>query len=202
MSARSFPWRTLLFVSIALNLLVLGAVGGAFVSGARLQREEAPEAVVTRLPGVRAFVAAVPPEARPHLRAQLAESWRESRDLRRAALQARRAAFDAAGAEPYDIERARAAFAAMRAADQAVVGIFHEDMAQFLAGLTPEQRRDVLERLRRAPPAAREGLAPAADGQEGEAGDQTFTPEQRQNFRERMRERREERRRQREQGQP
>ncbi len=33
MSDSRFPWRTLLFVSVALNLLVVGAVAGAWSAG-------------------------------------------------------------------------------------------------------------------------------------------------------------------------
>ncbi len=196
----SFPWRTLFFVSLALNLLVLGGIGGALVAGARLQREEPDAAVVERIPGVRAFIAAVPPEARPQLRQQLGESWRETRDLRRAALDARRESFAAVEAEPYDAERVRAAFAGMRAADQAVVGTFHENMTAFLSELTPEQRRDVLERLRRAPPATRQGLAPAIDGEDAAPGNRVLSPEERESVRDRIRERRQERRERRQQG--
>lgn len=195
----SFPWRTICFVSLALNLLVIGGIGGALGAGARLQREEPDAAVVARIPGVRAFIAAVPPEARPQLRQQLGESWRETRDLRRAALDARRESFAAVAAEPYDADRVRAAFAGMRAADQAVVGVFHENMTSFLGELTVEQRTDVLERLRSAPPAARDSLAPVMDG-EAAPGERALSPEQRENLRERFRERRQERRERRQQG--
>lgn len=185
---RSFPWRTLLFVSVAVNLLVIGAVAGAVGAGVRFERNSA-EAVVTRIPSMRAFVAALPPEARPEVGRQLGESWRETRDLRRAAGQARRDVFEAVAAEPYDIERVRRALAAMRAADQAVVGVFHDRMADVFAGMTAEQRRDVLERLRRAPPATRETLAPAS-GEPGAADD--AASDERGALRERLRERRRE----------
>lgn len=200
MTTGGFPWRTLFFVSLALNILVIGAIGGALGAGARLQRQEPDQAIVARIPGVRAFIAAVPPEARPGLRRELGESWRETRALRRTALEARRAAFAATTAEPYNIEGVRGAFADMRVADQAVVGVFHENMAQFLAELPADQRRDVMERLSRAPPATRENLAPVVEGaEEAPPADRALTPEQRQNLRERWRERREERRQQRQQ---
>lgn len=189
----SFPWRTLCFVSLALNLLVLGGIGGALGAGARLQREEPDAAVVERIPGIRAFIAAVPVEARSQLRQQLGESWRETRDLRRAARDARRESFAAIAAEPYDDERVRAALAGMRVADQALVGAFHENMTAFLSELTPEQRRDVLERLRRAPRAARQGSAPGLDGEEAAPRDRVLSPEERERLRERRQERRERR---------
>jgi len=186
MSERPFPWRTLLFVSVAINLLVIGAAVGAYSAGVRVQRESG-EAIVARAPGVRAFLAAVPAEARPQLRREFGESWRETRELRRAAMEARREAYEAAATEPYDAARVRAAYANLRAADQAVIGVFHDNVADAFADLTPEQRRDVLERLRRAPPAAREGLAPADD----EAGDGVAVDgEDREALRERLQERR------------
>lgn len=155
MSESRFPWRTLAFVSAAVNLLVLGAVVGAIGAGVRIQRE-APEALVERIPGPRAFLTALPPETRAKVRQDLVRSWANSRTLRREALQARRDAFAAAAAEPYDAARVRTAFARLRAADQAAIGVFHDDIAEAFAELTPEERRAALESLRRAPPARRE----------------------------------------------
>ena len=120
--------------------MVVGAVAGAFGAGVRLQREN-PQAVVDRLPGVRAFMAALPAEARVKVRQELVASWQESRDLRRAAGQARRDAFAAAATEPYDVARVRAAFARLRAADQAAIGVFHDNVADAFGAMTPEERR-------------------------------------------------------------
>jgi uncharacterized membrane protein len=132
----SFPLRTLLFVSVAINLLVIGAVAGAWGAGVRLQRE-ADEAVVARMPGPRGFLRALPPETRAIMRRELADSWVESRELRRAANQARREAFIAAAAEPYDAERTRAAFARLRETDQRAIGVFHDNVIDAFARLTP-----------------------------------------------------------------
>lgn len=199
MSESRFPWRTLLFISVAFNLLIVGAVAGAFGAGVRLQREN-PEAVVDRLPGVRAFMAALPPEARVKVRQELVASWQESRDLRRAAGQARRDAFAAAAAEPYDVARVRAAFARLREADQAAIGVFHDNVADAFGAMTPEERRSALEALRTAAPARREAIvAPGTEeGVAASAGErpalERMTPqERRERFRERMRERREQR---------
>lgn len=199
MSESRFPWRTLLFISVAFNLLIVGAVAGAFGAGVRLQREN-PQAVVDRLPGVRAFMAALPAEARVKVRQELVASWQESRDLRRAAGQARRDAFAAAATEPYDVARVRAAFARLRAADQAAIGVFHDNVADAFGAMTPEERRSALEALRTAAPARREAIAaPAAEeGVAAPAGErpalERMTPqERRERFRERMRERREQR---------
>ena len=188
MSDTRFPWRTLLFVSLALNVLLIGAAGGAWLSGARVEREPSDAAVVERLPGPRAFLRALPPETRAVMRDELADSWRESRETRQAAVQARRDAFAAVAEEPYDAARVRAAFERLRAADQAAIAVFHDKVIEVLGEVTPEQRREVLEALRNAAPASRQnGIAPVEEG----AAPAALTPEQRQTMQERRQERRE-----------
>jgi uncharacterized membrane protein len=186
-----FPWRTLLFLSVALNLLVIGAVAGAWGAGVRVQREVG-DAVVARMPGPRAFLRALPPETRELMRRELADSWTASRQLRRAALQARREAFEAAATEPYDADRVRAAFARLREADQRAIGVFHDNVVDAFARLTPEQRREAMEALASAAPARRQTVAPRDDASEGVAP----TPEE-QSLRQKMRDERRERRRER-----
>ena len=195
-----FPWRTLLFLSVALNLLVIGAVAGAWGAGVRVQREVG-DAVVARMPGPRAFLRALPPETREIMRRELADSWTESRDLRRAALQARRDAFTAAATEPYDAERVRAAFARLREADQRAIAVFHENVVDAFARLTPEQRREAMEALARAAPARRQNVAPGEGASEDAtpAEDDAVDPSERQKMRELLQERRRERRERREQ---
>jgi uncharacterized membrane protein len=196
----SFPWRTLLFISLALNLLVIGAVAGLWGAGVRLQREQDTRAVVERLPGPRAFLAALAPETRAKMADELAESWTQSRELRRAAAQARRDAFVAASAEPYDIERVRAAYARLRAADQAAIAVFHDHVVEAFGQLTPEERHEALEALRNAAPAARRnvGLAPGGPEQAGDAAApgvnvdrETLREQRREKWRERRRQRQE-----------
>ncbi|MGD9979844.1 MAG: periplasmic heavy metal sensor [Hyphomonadaceae bacterium] len=190
MNERSrFPWRTLLFLSLALNLLIVGAIAGAAGAGVRLERSRG--AVVERMPGPRAFLRALPPETRALMRQELAASWGASREARQAAIQARREAFAAVAAEPYDAARVRAAFERLRAADQAAIAVFHDNVADAFGTLNPEQRREALDALRRAAPASRADARPADDGAS------ELTPEERQQRREqrrqRWRERREER---------
>lgn len=187
MSDSRFPWRTLLFASLAINVLLIGAAGGAWLSGARVEREPTSEAVVERLPGPRAFLRALPPETRAIMRQELAQSWRDSRETRQAAIQARRDAFAAVAQEPYDAARVRTAFERLRAADQAAIAVFHDDVIEAFGELTPEQRREALEALRNAAPAAQGRLMPAEEG----AAPAAITPEQRQTMQERREERRE-----------
>jgi uncharacterized membrane protein len=141
------------------------------------------------MPGARAFMAALPQDIRVKMRSELADSWVQSRELRNAAGQARRDAFAAASAEPYDAERVRAAFARLRAADQAAIGVFHDNVVEAFAALSPEERAEALAALARAAPASRQRVTPAEEVEGGAA----LTPEERQNRRERWRERRRER---------
>jgi uncharacterized membrane protein len=193
MSDKPFPWRTLLFISVALNLLAVGAIAGAYGAGVRLERE-APQAAIARMPGARAFLAALPPETRAKMRTELADSWQESRQARQAARDARRAAFEAAAAEPYDVERVRAAFVQLRAADQAAIAVFHDNVVEAFGRLSTEERREALEALRLSAPANRRSVAPDASDDEAAApADDPAWQERREEFREKMRERRRER---------
>jgi uncharacterized membrane protein len=187
MSDSRFPWRTTLFISLALNVLVIGAVAGAWGAGVRPQRQIETRALVERMPGPRAFLRALPPETRSVMREELADSWGESREARQAAIQARRDAFAAAAAEPYDAARVRAAFERLRAADQAAIAVFHDQLVEAFGELSPEQRREALEALRSAAPARRDAVL---DGERPDRGE-TLTPEQRQTMQERREQRRE-----------
>jgi uncharacterized membrane protein len=149
----SFPFRTLMFVSLAANLLIAGAVIGGSAAGLRLERAPTRNAVVERLPGPRAFMQALAPDAREKMRAELTQAVPETRQAREAARQARIDVYNAVRQEPYDPERVRAAFAHMREADAAVLAIFHDHVARAFAQLTPDQRSAALDALRNAQPA-------------------------------------------------
>lgn len=196
MSERTFPWRMLLFVSVAINLLIAGTAIGGYASGVRLER--ATPTAATRLPGPRAMMAVLPQEARAKVRDQVARTWVQTRTLRQQAAQARRDAFDAAAAEPFDASRVRAAFARVRSSDDAALAEFHNNMIDAFAQMPPEERRRAINALRTAGPARRAALRDGAA--QPSVGDPTqpdnLTPRQRfrEGVRERIRERREQRR--------
>lgn len=196
----TFPWRTALFISVGLNLILVSAIVGAFLSGARLQQpsaqvSESPQ-IGERLAGQRAFMAALPPETRVRLRRELARDLIAMRAERSAAFSARAALYEAARAEPYDAARVRAAFAEVRQADAVLLEGFHSSLSEALGRLDAEDRAAALEALSRRQTAAPEDVAPPGPGMQRPP----LTPEQRQErreqFRERLRERREERRQQ------
>jgi len=193
MSERTFPWRTLLFVSVAINLLIAGAVVGGYASGVRIERV-APTAA-TRLPGPRAMMAVLPQETRAKVRDQVARTWAQTRTLRQQAAQARRDAFDAAAADPFDAARVRAAFARVRSSDDAALAEFHNNMIDAFAQMSPGERRRAINALRTAGPARRavlrERAVPPAASDPTQPDNLTPRQRFRETVRERIRERRE-----------
>jgi uncharacterized membrane protein len=169
----SFPFRTVMFVSLAVNLLIAGAAIGGSAAGLRLERAPVRNAVVERMPGPRAFMLALPPEAREKMRAELTQAVPETRQAREAARQSRVDVYNAVRQEPYDAERVRAAFAHMRQADAQVLAIFHDHAARAFAELTPDQRAQALDALRHAQPQAQQTQTQqqGLDGQGGGAPD-------------------------------
>ena len=191
----SFPFRTIMFASLAANLLIVGAVVGGSAAGLRVVRAPEHNAVIERMPGPRAFMLALPPEAREKLRTELTAAVPETREARATARQARVDVYAAARQEPYDPDRVRAAFAHMRESDQAVLAIFHDHVARAFAQLTPDQRRTALDALRNAQPAPAQPQQQQQPAQPGlQPLDQSSTSSDAAHpFRERMRERRAER---------
>lgn len=150
-----FPTRTVMFVSLALNLLIIGAGVGAYYAGLRLERP-VQGTQVERMPGPRAFMAALPVATRDKIREGFIQGLAQTRPLRMTARQTRIDAFEAARAEPYDVERVRTAFGRMRVADAAVTASFQDQIARSLGEMTPEERHTALEALRTAQPMPRD----------------------------------------------
>lgn len=140
--------RTALFVSLAVNLLLVGVVGGAALSNYRQDRATAQKAVA-RAPNMRALMDSLPPERAQAIRSEVVNTWREARDERRAARLARMEVYRLAGEEPYDVAAVKAAFARMRAADGEVARQFQDVVADSMVKLTVEERREVLRNLAR-----------------------------------------------------
>lgn len=144
-----FPWRTALFASLALNLVVVSAGIGAFASGARLERP-ADQAIGSRQLAPRAFMQALPPETRQALRRELAGRVLRMREERAAVRAARRELYAATRAEQYDAERVRAAFAASRAADAVFAEAIHDATVDALSQLSADERRAAIDAVARS----------------------------------------------------
>lgn len=127
-------WRAAAIVALALNLLLLGGVGGLLLGGLRIVPAEGRGDIA----GPRGE--SVPPEARARLRRALAEVWRNSSAERREMRDSRLAVVEAVEREPYDAAAVEAAFARMRAADSLAQAKVHAALAQSLTGFPPETR--------------------------------------------------------------
>lgn len=150
-SASPSRWSWLLIVSLALNLLVVGAVAGAILShsrrggpwpgaGGKLFDQINFGKTLGGENGLRAFAQTLAPARRAALRPTFEEARQFFKPLRDKALALRDAAHTAFTAEPYDAAKAEKAafdlFEAESTTRRAVVQYF----SRLLAMLTPEER--------------------------------------------------------------
>ena len=148
----------LLIVSLALNLLVLGMVGGAFI--ARHRMGGPPDMLnIGRLmgePGLRGFVQTLPKERRIALRAGMSDQLRQKlKPLRETAQLARAEATLALIAEPFDAGRLENAMLDLTAAETAVRQANVAILVASVALMTPFERaqfRDWRARHEKMPP--------------------------------------------------
>jgi uncharacterized membrane protein len=151
--------RWALFISLAVNLLLVGAIVGVALGEMRHEKQRAT-AAVARAPNMRAILDALPPERAAEVQGKVADAWRTAKDERKEAREAREAVAGIVTAESYDRVATGAAFARMRAADAAVTERFHDVVADAMANMTVEERRALLRQLAtRRPGVVREGAA-------------------------------------------
>lgn len=143
---KAFPWRTALFVSLALNVLLIGAIVG--------WRLESMSAREPEPPARGAFMASLSPDERAELRRMLRAAFFQTRNERIAARRERAAVMDLATAETYDAAAVREALRRMRAADAVLLARVDDAVVAALADLPPEQRRAAVEALARERAAA------------------------------------------------
>lgn len=134
--------RIALLVSLALNLLLIGAAVGIGLGEWRRGGER-----IARAPNMRAVMESLPPERAEQVRGQVIGAWRAARDQRREARAARLELVRIASADAYDKAAVQAAFARLRTADAAVAERFHDVVAEAMAGMSGEERRQMLRRL-------------------------------------------------------
>lgn len=156
-----FPWRTLLVVSMSINLLVVGAAIGFVASGARWR----PPAFEAQQVQRQAFLRALPEADRQKLIADLGRAWSEGEAGRREAAEARRNLMNVAQQEPYNETAVREALAQMRAKDAAVQAKYQDTLAASLGKMPPDQRVQALRAASRPGP-LRQGGGPR-DGRNG-----------------------------------
>ena len=137
-----------LFVSLAVNLFVIGAVAGALAFGRGLRPAEPP---MRRGPAFWAAADSLSPQQRDAYRQTLRSQSQDVRGRMREARAARREAWRTLGAQPMDaaatireLDRARAMDAAGRAAVE-------RRIVEFAATLPPADRARFAEALARQP---------------------------------------------------
>lgn len=133
-----------LAVSVALNLLIVGLVGGAV-----LGRPDADEAPTIRALGLGPFAWVLPRDARDDVRRRIEADLQGVRgnraDIGRSLLTVRRALLS----EPFDRDAAARALASSRSAANALQAQGHAALLDTLEGMSAEERAVVADRLAR-----------------------------------------------------
>ena len=141
-STRPARWvMPVLIGSLALNLIVIGAIGSLLW---RSHSESTGQLGRRVVPNVVGYAVTLPPERVSELERATMEEWQKVRPLRRALLAARAEAMTALIAEPFDRERYLAAQARLVAADQASRAAAFKLHTAISVNLTPEERRGFL----------------------------------------------------------
>lgn len=135
--ARTPRWIIVaLVVSLALNLLIIGALAGAllrFTGAGRLMAQPGNNAL--------GFIASLPPERRRELVSRLTEPPQQVMMLRREMRQAARARAEAIAAEPFDRQRLVAAQQRFIEAETRLRTRLGEIMVEAAQNMTPDERR-------------------------------------------------------------
>lgn len=160
--SRINPWIVALLVSVLLNGVLIGAGARHWLA------PSAPTSLQTGGPGggfnLRAFVAALPEDHRAEARRLVLDQRQALRADVRAAGQARRQAYQAVTAEPFDPEAAAAALERARQARAVVEARAEAIILEVADELTAEERTDALRAAlgprRRPERPARSGAEP------------------------------------------
>jgi uncharacterized membrane protein len=142
-STRPTRWMMpVLIGSLALNLIVIGAIGSLLWRG----HFERQEALLGRrvVPSVLGYAVTLPPERVKELEQLTKEEWEKVRPLRRALVEAREETAKVLAAQPFDQERFLAAQAQLAAADETSREAALRLHTAIALKLTPEERRGFL----------------------------------------------------------
>jgi uncharacterized membrane protein len=127
----------LLFVSLAVNLFVLGAFAGVALTRFR---PPPPQHFGQGRPGLAAAAAALTPEQREAWRQALRNQAQDSAPKLRESRMVRRQAWEGLGAEPLDAATIRADLSRSRQLEQEAREAMDERMVAFAATLSPQER--------------------------------------------------------------
>ena len=131
---------TLAMVSILVNVLLIGLIGGRMIGQAGQNRDVAAVGATAETRVAQRILENVPRRDRVELRRLFVQTLRENRNVILERNLARRAFANALVAEPYDDASVRAAMADLREADLVLQTAMQDALATSFQRLTPEQR--------------------------------------------------------------
>ena len=137
-------WIVLLLVSVLINGALIGAGARSWFAPPPVDASEAGAPGLSRGFDLRAFLQALPADARAEARSRARAERRALRSEVRDAALARRAAHEALTAEPFDPDAAARALAEARAARAALQARAEAMILDLAAGLSPQDRRAAL----------------------------------------------------------
>lgn len=135
-----------LFVSLALNLFLVGTVAGGLVVGQRLRAAHPPAPRAGGPPLWRAADSLGPEQAGAY-RAALRSGGPQMRDAMRQARAARQEAWRTLADEPFDEAAAKLRLASIRAQEAQARGMVDDRVVDFAAGLSPADRSTLVKGL-------------------------------------------------------
>ena len=135
----------LLFVSLALNLFLLGGIAGGLVIGQKFRGAHAPPGRAA--PPLWRAAEGLPQEQAQAYRAALRSGAPQMRDAMRAARSARQDAWRSLAAEPLDAAALKGRLAAIRTQEAQARGLFDERIVDFAAELSPADRAKLAQGL-------------------------------------------------------
>lgn len=145
-------WKALLIASLAFNVLIGATVATRFFVKERIERVTGA-GYIQLVP--RKFLADLPGERRRELLAVFREFRDEFRDGRQAARDSAAKLADALDAEPYDAAAVKAVTDEFARSGSGLIGHGVEAALQFMAKLTPAERRQLALRIRERAAAGR-----------------------------------------------
>lgn len=140
--------RIWLWVSLALNMLLIGAILGGLAYRAHAPAPPPQDASASRL-APRGFAAALPPEHRAAYRQAARQALRAAREDIRAVREARRDVAELVRADPFDRQALEQALGRLRTAQGVVEARSQTVVIDVLADMTVEERRVVADQWMR-----------------------------------------------------
>ncbi|HEY9234716.1 MULTISPECIES: periplasmic heavy metal sensor [Phenylobacterium] len=136
-----------LFVSLALNLFLIGTVAGGLVVGQRFRAAHPMPARVGVQPPLWRAADGLSQEQRNAYRAALRSGGPQMRDAMRQVRVARQDAWRALADEPFDAAAARRRLAEIRTQEARARGLVDDKVVDFAAGLSPAERTILVKGL-------------------------------------------------------